>query len=264
MHIRKSPIILTALAVLTGAAIAAHSLPAAPNRPAPQIRRTQSAAPSDGKNGLRPPDTSSNTAVAGRQTPIRQAVPFVVQAPFANWNDPRFENGCEEASIIMAMGWINNIQKISPQEAQDQILDITAFEDNAFGFDADTDVFAVQKIFKEHFQKDVSVEENITLADLKDEIEKGNIALVPSFGRALHNPYYSSPGPITHMLAVIGYDPDKKEFITNDPGTKRGAGYRYGEKILFDSIWEYPSGKDLPPPPAGNLKKAVIIVTHPK
>jgi hypothetical protein len=62
------------------------------------------------------------------------------------------------------------------------------------------------------------------------------------------------------MLLIIGYDPETQEFITNDPGTHRGAGYRYAEDTLFDAIWEYPSGKNHPPLPTGKIPKAMISV----
>ena len=45
------------------------------------------------------------------------------------------------------------------------------------------------------------------------------------------------------MLVIIGYDPDKKEFITNDPGTKNGGSYRYNEEVLYNAIWDYPTSE---------------------
>lgn len=188
-------------------------------------------------------------------------VPFVIQAPTANWDDPIFQNACEEASIIMAMGWVRGTESISPADAQKQILDLDGFETKNFGYSYDTDVFDVKRIFEEYYRHPgVSVRENITTEDIIKELQDGNLVLVPAFGQILANPYYTPPGPVTHMLVISGYDPAKRQFITNDPGTKRGAGYRYGEKILLDAIWQYPSGQDLPPAPAGSLKKAMVIV----
>jgi len=190
-------------------------------------------------------------------------VPFVVQAPFANWKDADFQNGCEEASMVMAMSWINGEKSISPAQAKKRILEIIDFENKTFGYSADTDVFDMQKIFKQYFKNEnIKASENITLEDIKDEIQNGNIVLVPAFGRALKNPNFTQPGPIAHMLTIIGYDPVTKEFITNDPGTRKGASYRYGEKILFDAIWSYPSGEDIPPlPETAKMKKAMISIS---
>ena len=191
---------------------------------------------------------------------IKLNVAFTVQAPFGNWSDPIFQNACEEASITMTMGWVNGVQAISPDSAKKQIWDIVKFEDKTFGYNADTDVFDVQKIFQQHFNQNVTVRENIAISDIITELQKDNLVLVPAFGQALSNPNYTAPGPVEHMLVITGYDPATKEFITNDSGTRHGAGYRYNEKVLFNAIWEYPSGSQAVPAPIGVLKKAMIVV----
>lgn len=189
-------------------------------------------------------------------------VPFIVQAPFGNWSDPVFQNACEESSIVMAMGWINNAQSIGARDAQSKILDIVKFENETFGYNEDTDVFEVARIFREHFGKsDVTVKENISLGDIISELEKGNLVLVPAFGQSLANPNYTPPGPIAHMVVVTGYNEGSKKFITNDPGTKNGADYKYDENVLFEAIWQYPSGKGpLEIPAKEAMKKAMVIV----
>lgn len=193
---------------------------------------------------------------------IQQTVPFIVQAPFANWKDIDFQNGCEEASIVMAMGWINGEKTISPTEAKKRILEIIAFENKTLGYSADTDVTDIEKIFRQYYKyENIKVAKNISIEDIKNELQKGNLVLVPAFGRALKNPNFTQPGPITHMLVIIGYDPVAKEFITNDPGTRNGAGYRYGENVFFSAIWEYSSGKEPPSiPNSETMPKAMISV----
>lgn len=191
---------------------------------------------------------------------INLSVPFTVQAPYKNWSDPVFQNACEEASIVMAMGWINGTKTISPAEANKQIQDIVGFENKTFGYNADTDVFDIEKIFQDFFHyQNISVQENIAIEDIKNELQSGNLVLTPMFGRILGNPNYTAPGPIAHMLVITGYDPLTKEFITNDSGTRRGKDYRYKENVLFNAVWAYPKGKDAPQPPRGALKKAMII-----
>jgi hypothetical protein len=61
-------------------------------------------------------------------------------------------------------------------------------------------------------------------------------------GQILPNPYYAQPGPIYHMVVIIGYDPAKKVFITNDPGTGMGELYEYDINVLFGAIRDYPTG----------------------
>ena len=192
---------------------------------------------------------------------IKQNVPFMVQAPFGNWKDPIFQNGCEEAAMIMAFEWTKETSVISAEEAQNKIKKLTSFEDKTLGYNTDTNIYDMQKIFQNYFNyQNIKVQENINLDDVKNEIQKGNIVLAPTFGRALGNINYKAPGPVTHMLVIIGYDPDTKKFITNDSGTKRGKDYQYSENVLFDAIWEYPSGPKLPDPPKGALKKGMLVV----
>lgn len=206
-------------------------------------------------------DKQSPKADAQPAKPAKLQVPFIVQAPFGNWSDPVFQNACEESSIVMVMGWLNGDKTISPQEAQQQILAIVDFENKAFGYNADTDVSDVQKIFQQYYHKqNIRMQENISVEDIKNELQKGNLVLVPAFGQALGNPNYTPPGPIAHMLVIIGYDSATKEFITNDSGTRHGAGYRYAEKVLFDAIWEYPSGPGPLDPPKAVRKKAMLVV----
>lgn len=209
--------------------------------------------------------SQNSSAAASSSVPALETmldVPFVVQAPFAEWSDPTFQNACEEASIIMAMGWLKGEKEISPTETKRRILYIVAFEDQAFGYDTDTDVSDMARIFREHFgYSKIEPEKGVSLDDIRKAVTAGQLVLVPTFGQALDNPHYTAPGPIVHMLAIIGYDPAKKEFVTNDPGTKHGAGYRYAENVLFDAVWGYPSGKDVPEKPAANRRKDMLIIS---
>jgi hypothetical protein len=192
---------------------------------------------------------------------IEQKVAFMVQAPFGNWKDPIFQNACEEDSMIMAMSWINGIETILAEEAQKQIKNIVDFENKKFGYNTDTDINDMQIIFRDFFHySSIDVRENINLSDIINEIQKGNIVLVPAFGQALKNPNYRAPGPVAHMLVIIGYDPDTKKFTTNDSGTKHGKGYLYPENVLFEAIWQYPSGAKTPKTPLGTRKKGMLVV----
>jgi hypothetical protein len=194
-------------------------------------------------------------------------VPFFAQAPLGNWSDPIFQNACEEASLLMATAWLNKQTTLSPKEVAAEIKKIAKFENEFLGYNADTDLDDLEKILQKYpsfsgqsFQ--VKVQKNISLEDLKETLSEGKIILAPMFGRALKNPFFTSPGPITHMLVIISYDRKTQEFIVNDPGTKRGAGFRYPEKTLFSALWEYPGGKNHPdvPQPA-QMKKSILIIS---
>jgi len=76
-------------------------------------------------------------------------------------------------------------------------------------------------------------------------------------GQKLKNPFFTPPGPLEHMIVIIGYDYQTNEFITNDSGTKHGQNYRYKENILFEALRDYPTGNHKP---IIDIQKNIIIV----
>lgn len=44
------------------------------------------------------------------------------------------------------------------------------------------------------------------------------------------------------MLLIRGYDTTTNEFITNDPGTRKGEGYTYPMQTLVDAMHNYDTG----------------------
>jgi hypothetical protein len=168
-------------------------------------------------------------------------MPFVVQAPSGEWSDERFQNACEEASILMVGSWLKGEKVIT--DARKQMLAIMDFEREKFGEASDTSAADTNIILQEYFGVTESAVVTLkTKADLQALIENGNVIIVPTDGRKLGNPFFTSPGPEMHMLVIFSYNPKTKEYIVNDPGTKRGAKYHYKEQVLFDVIADYESG----------------------
>lgn len=168
-------------------------------------------------------------------------VPFTSQAPLGKWIDPRQEHGCEEASALMAMAWVRGISKLSPQESEKEIIAISEYELLKYGTYLDTSAEdTVSWIFNDYFKNEnVKIKYNISIEDIKKELFGGNLVITPVNGRRLKNQFYTPPGPIEHMIVVIGYDGESKEFITNDPGTRRGSLFRYKEDILSSALMNY-------------------------
>ena len=170
-------------------------------------------------------------------------VPFAAQAPFGNWSDERQQDGCEEASALMAMYWIQG-KSLTPTIAEREILAISDWEQKTYGRYHDTSAEDTNKRILQgyfHYSK-AEVRHNITLEDIKTELYKGNILITPMNGKALGNPNFTGGGPDRHMLVIRGYDPSKKEIITNDPGTRNGKLYRYNENVFFSAIRDYATG----------------------
>lgn len=188
-------------------------------------------------------------------------VPFTAQAVFGNWDDIRQSNGCEEASALMAMRWVDG-KPLPLTEAESEIIAMSDFELKKYGYFHDTSAKdTVERIFKDYFKYNgVFVRYNIGTNDIKLELSRGNLVIVPLDGRKLGNPYYTQPGPPVHMLVIRGYDDITGEFITNDPGTKRGEAYRYSYRTLENAIADYTSGYKNP----GSRTKTAMIVVMPR
>jgi len=84
--------------------------------------------------------------------------------------------------------------------------------------------------------------ETPSIEEMKRVLANDGVLILPMDGQVLENPYYTEPGPERHMLVVVGYDDATEEFITNDPGTRRGAEFRYSYENIFIAMRDYPTG----------------------
>ena len=182
-----------------------------------------------------PPPEITPPTPAALPTEINLAVPFTPQAPYGVWDE--FHNdACEEASVLMVARFWQNKPILGPDDVEKELQEIRSFEEKTFGFSQDTNAAETAKILTDyHHLSGVSVVYDFTLDDLKRELLSGHPVIIPAAGRELHNPFYKQPGPVYHMLVIKGVTADGK-FITNDPGTKRGANFVYGQDTLYNSI----------------------------
>ena len=194
--------------------------------------------------------------------PVRSVlldVPFTSQAPFGEWSDPRHQDGCEEAAALMAVRWAGNSLSLSKREAKDQILKIWEWEVETYGGARDTSAQdTADRIIGRYFwYKAYSVREIESGDEIARELMKGNIVITPMNGRLLGNPNFTAPGPERHMVLVRGYDAKTDEFVTNDPGTRKGELYRYPTGVFFRAIRDYPTGDHIP---ITSVEKRMIVV----
>lgn len=189
---------------------------------------------------------------------ILHNVPFAAQAPFGEWSDPRQQDGCEEAASLMAVSWARG-ETITPAHAKAEILAISAYEQATYGTYHDSSAAdTLSHIIKGYFgYENARLETDITKRALIDELYAGNVVIVPTDGRALQNPNFTNGGPDRHMLVVIGYDPTEGVFITNDNGTRQGAGWRYDEDLFFGAIRDYATGEH--EPIVGRSKVMIVV-----
>ena len=183
--------------------------------------------------------TSSQT-----EETILLSVPFIAQAPLGDWSDPRQQDACEEAGVLMAMAWVRNRGEIDPVVAQAEIIALADWQQEKFAEHRDLHIAEVAtRLFGEYFNYQLVELKTINNKfDLIQALKESKIILIPSNGQALANPYFTPPGPERHLLVVIGYNPETDEFITNDPGTRHGRSFVYPADQLFNAIRVYPSG----------------------
>lgn len=171
------------------------------------------------------------------------AVPFTSQAPYSEWSDPLQENGCEEASVLMAVYWARGL-KLDQATAKQEIIAMGNYQLQKYGEAVDTDSFdTVSRLFLGYWGFDqAQAHEQLSKSKMINALKAGQLILLPVNGQLLKNPHYTAPGPTTHMLVVLGYDPRTDEFITNDSGTRHGQSYRYPAARLIGAAVNYPTG----------------------
>ncbi len=187
-------------------------------------------------------------------------VPFTIQAPSGEWSDPMQQDGCEEASVLMAMYWYKDL-KLDKATAKKEILAMGDYQLKNYTSAVDTDVYdTVERLFIGYWKfTDAQIDARLSKAKIISALKNNQLVLVPTNGQLLNNPNYKAPGPLTHMLVIKGYDPVTDEFITNDSGTRKGEGYHYPAVTLLKAVVTYPTGdhgvQDI-------TKKSMIIVSR--
>ncbi|MDP2934608.1 MAG: C39 family peptidase [bacterium] len=185
-------------------------------------------------------------------------VPFLAQAPLGQWENPIYQNACEEASLFTAILWVRGVKSISKEDVTEELKKFADFEIEKYNNFYDHSTADTAQIMKDYFgYYNIEVREDISAEDIIEELKIGNLVIVPINGQILKNPFYTPPGPDRHMLPIIGYDFETEEFITNDVGTRHGEKFRYKKDNLEASIRDYPTGHK---EPIAEIKKPMIVI----
>lgn len=168
------------------------------------------------------------------------AVPFSSQAPFGNW-DALHEDACEEASIYMVAEYFAGraAGKIDPATADTVITDIVNYGEHELGHGLSITSAQTVNLIEAYYDGAYTAEviADPTIETIKSYLASGYPVIIPAAGRELGNPNFSGEGPLYHMLVLRGYD--ATHFISNDPGTRLGEGYRYRYDVLMDAIADW-------------------------
>lgn len=186
-------------------------------------------------------------------------VPFTSQAPYFDWADKRQQDGCEEASALMAVKWARE-EDLNKNEALQEILKASDYLKDTYGEYRDISINDANLwILNDYFNyRNTKVLLDVTVKDIIDELGKGNLVIAPFNGQLLNNPHFTGAGPERHMLVIRGYDAKEDVFITNDPGTRYGENYKYSTDILFNAIRDYATGYHKA---INEVRKNIIIIS---
>jgi hypothetical protein len=168
-------------------------------------------------------------------------VPFTPQAPLGDWSYP-WQDACEEAVVLMARSYFLQ-QSISTTSAVADILKLVDYQNEVFGSYHDTDARDTAAIAESVYSIKAHIEENPEIEDITEALQKGFLVIMPMAGRLLGNRFFTPPGPAYHMLLAIGFDEERKELIVHDPGTKRGARFRYSYATIMSALHDW-TGSD--------------------
>lgn len=202
-----------------------------------------------------PKSNAQPNHVAGSSLPaeVNLAIPFTSQAPYKNWDEVH-EEFCEEASVLMAAHYIKHLPIPSPKYADEQLFKIKDWEERTFGYYKDTTAEETARILKEYYGiTNVKLVFDPSVDQIKQAVAEGKTVLVPAAGRKLPNPNYRRPGPLYHMLVIKGYTKDRK-FITNDPGTRKGADFIFDFDAVMNAMHDWNGGN------VEQGQKVVIVV----
>lgn len=165
---------------------------------------------------------------------LNHAVPFQSQAPFGDWSEP-YENGCEEAAIIMVDHYLQGTS-LSKQQMKEEIDAMVAWQVTNWSGHNNLPIEKVVELAKAFYPLyTIQILHDLSPDTIKWQLMFGTPVIIPSAGRELGNPNFRREGPLYHMLVVKGYTADGK-FITNDPGTRNGADYVYTSSVLMNAI----------------------------
>ncbi len=180
------------------------------------------------------------------------AVPFTSQAPHANWDEEHGEF-CEEAAVLMAGRYFTQRSIASKDDAEAALQQLKARELALFGYFKDTTAEETARLIEDRYPVETELLKDPTVERLKAELARGHLVIVPAAGRQLKNPNFRQPGPLYHMLVLKGYTKDG-QFITNDPGTRKGADYVYPFERIMAAMHDWNGGD------VTNGEKVVILV----
>jgi len=157
-------------------------------------------------------------------------VPFTPQSPDGVWKQP-WQDLCEESSLVMVDQYYRH-GKMDKKRAKELLIHIFNVKNTYYGKSLDESTEKIADIANKFLAWEARVVENPTILQIKEQIDLNQPVIIPVSGKDLLNPHFRNGGPRYHVLVISGYDDEKEEFITQEPGTDLGLDFRY----TYDTI----------------------------
>lgn len=188
-------------------------------------------------------------AKAKREAEIKAAWK-VLETPYISQNNNQIYNGCEAASLLMALQYKGYLKSMTLYQ---YALDIPKSDDPHQGFVHD--IFGYEPRDVSHwiapdalskFGRDSSGNSNViditgsSFATLKNEIKNGNPVVIYLTGGNLNAPIWVEGEEVPknlHVMLMIGYNSITNQIVINDPWTKTSDGKVYYSENQVVSIY---------------------------
>lgn len=168
------------------------------------------------------------------------AVPFTSQAPEGRWLEPWY-NACEETVTVMVDRFYSNSGPFSIDEAKRDILQLFDVKDRYIGASFDEPAAVIAQWINHFYPWEARVVSQPSLEQLKAEIDAGRPVIVPTYAPYLRNPFFTGSFEY-HTVVLSGYDDERREFITQEPGTRHGENLRYSYGTILSAMHDFRAG----------------------
>jgi hypothetical protein len=204
--------------------------------------------------------------IANAATPekISLPVPFLWEIPDGVWVPP-WSGACEEASILAVEGYYLNKPKqiIKRVDAKNLMSPMFTIENKIFGYNSDTTAEENVKLINDYTSFDAVIKENPTLEEIKNELRAGRPVISLHYGYDLNNPKhrFRRGGSSYHVMAIVGFDDVKGEFLVNDSELSDGIDFRYKYATIMNTLHDFnhkTKHADGPPRVLFTMKKTIV------
>lgn len=200
-----------------------------------------------------PIDTPSEIQTDEKIEPVVNTLPdsvkitmwFASQAPYGDWSEP-WQNACEEASIIIVRHYLISVP-LDKDIMHNEILQLVDWQNQNWSGNNNLTSEETLLLAQSNYGLNGKVIYDYSVDQIKQYIVDGIPVIIPADGRLLGNPNFRNGGPEYHMLVIKGYN--QTQFITNDPGTRKGENYLYTFDTIIKSIKN----------PAGGAKSVLVL-----